>query len=1381
MSEDAGNPDVESIRLVDRNSGLDRFDDDDAVRSLIRGLLHNRQISGPADNDPEHLVQSLKYTRETIPRRDLSPLDEFDEYDIEKARDILEIFGEELEEDGGEALEFQLKAWDTISELDDERIQTGENQGAVLSAPTGFGKTWAFMGPIYDKVLNDRDFSTAILVFPRTALLRDQLSEILERLVHIQESDDFDSTFSVGTWINGLPYEHSDITDTSKTGVSEDNAGRKVFTLADYWDDDSDEDHLYISADRDELFNDDVSISFDEFQFAKEEIKDDRPDILLTTLESLELFSLKPNWNVLDSADAIVLDEVHQYSGLRGSHAANVLDNIKKIRDDPLLFLGVSATLEKPYTFGRKLFGLTGEYQLRTIEPPTSDYKEDSGDYRNHYFLLSREDGPGAASMYLQQMMLLGHSMLDPAQGEEPGELAKILSFIDSKSQINQRGDQFRDADENDKLWQYHDRDSDQYVGGDQNDDYRQVATDSDHEFIERPIRVDPFHADSETSISDLDEMEIIQSTSSLEVGIDIDDIEVVTQYREPLGGLSAFVQRVGRAGRDEDTDAHVLTFLSSYAGDTNFYYRADRFLKSDITTPLRTDNDVVNDLHDMSLAFYEEMYDLYQENRGSWWRDDDVEREMLKRVFADRLDAEGFYHYLTSTEGAVYAIAEFRPGVDTLLTSSGVSDLRDAIGDEQARLDEEIEEIKTLLGNETDQVIQGNNPVNGLLDRIAENSLNTLAQYEDSIEDDEVLELIENARRTINEGDSENVETRLEIYQELPANLMILFGKISQVEGEFPSTEPIQDIINSLENIETAVEEGTIEKQRRERKLLHYLGRSLDEIEEYVNAERAPRGSLYYVKHLFRAAFFFDQCLRLREDQTAVGLNYYPEDYFGGGGQTFTLDPESRHETDSEESLDRVINQYAPFKAEYLSRPGELQVFVPNMVTVDGDVMLDFDNLPGRQEGDIKIPERIPMAEVEDITETRSMGVVYYDSETYQLFRNYQSVPPRTDEDKGKVHSEPHVTTQMDFLDNPQPNGNLSMGDVSASAAVEAVTLEISPVYWSEDHNEYRFTGNTQRKHIESTDPKLGFILDTRGISWELTEFIDSLDAVRDEVARFKDFDEISLEEIGLNTAAHFLSLLIADISGVNPEELLHGINLEEDDENCSAFVFEQTEGGQGIVDLFYETLDSSPHTVLRSMSRLLYNSQIENEELCAHDRFVDEITGIDPSSEENRHELIRELLDVSLDPVVQRISEELLSTVDKVNDIVEECELEDAQQVYELKQRLAEERLNGTDADDIPEDFYDDFEELTAEVGTDYLEELLVTPDADGCAANLHMNTTLFNIDQSDTLSYVIVKKLREYVLERVSQEDDAEEILGRGQLWGGEEGDTVIFPSF
>jgi len=56
-------------------------------------------------------------------------------------------------------LDFQVNSWETVDYLDNQRHADGESKAAVFSAPTGFGKTEAFLGPLYQLLREDRQES----------------------------------------------------------------------------------------------------------------------------------------------------------------------------------------------------------------------------------------------------------------------------------------------------------------------------------------------------------------------------------------------------------------------------------------------------------------------------------------------------------------------------------------------------------------------------------------------------------------------------------------------------------------------------------------------------------------------------------------------------------------------------------------------------------------------------------------------------------------------------------------------------------------------------------------------------------------------------------------------------------------------------------------------------------------------------------------------------------------------------------------------------------------------------------------------------------------------------------------------------------------------
>jgi len=146
--------------------------------------------------------------------------------------------------------------------------------------------------------------------------------------------------------------------------------------------------------------------------------------------------------------------------------------------------------------------------------------------------------------------MLLGHAMLQQ-EGEPRG---KVLSFIDSISQVNQKRSQLEDADHQRDLWRYH-------TDIDEPGDWREVANRMDREFVDGPLNFSSvFFRRWVRCLSRTKATCSCRRTSS-EVGIDVGDISIVTQYRTPWN-LSSFVQRVGRAARESGTDSFIFVFL---------------------------------------------------------------------------------------------------------------------------------------------------------------------------------------------------------------------------------------------------------------------------------------------------------------------------------------------------------------------------------------------------------------------------------------------------------------------------------------------------------------------------------------------------------------------------------------------------------------------------------------------------------------------------------------------------------------------------------------------------------------------------------------------------------------------------------------------------
>jgi len=162
------------MKYFDSNSDRSRVDDD--VEPLVHGILENTQIFGPDTENPPRVTSALKYVQEPQKRRSPGEYGGDDEF----IENIIDIFG-------FEPLNFQQTSWNIVRDLN-ERRRGGDSQGAIFSAPTGFGKTEAFLGPLY-QLLQDDDLDRVALVYPSKALLQDQLGRVLEHLHTIKNDN----------------------------------------------------------------------------------------------------------------------------------------------------------------------------------------------------------------------------------------------------------------------------------------------------------------------------------------------------------------------------------------------------------------------------------------------------------------------------------------------------------------------------------------------------------------------------------------------------------------------------------------------------------------------------------------------------------------------------------------------------------------------------------------------------------------------------------------------------------------------------------------------------------------------------------------------------------------------------------------------------------------------------------------------------------------------------------------------------------------------------------------------------------------------------------------------------------------------------------------
>jgi ATP-dependent Lhr-like helicase len=239
----------------------------------------------------------------------------------------------------------------------------------------------------------------------------------------------------------------------------------------------------------------------------------DPPDCLLTTPESLEaiLVSSKTNHRVFfESVRCVVIDELHAFAGDdRGWHLLSVFARIQRLSECDLQRIGLSATVGNP---AEMLDWLSSGSKRRrmVVSPPPSQRQ--------------------APEVQLDHVGSLGNaakviSLLH--QGE------KRLVFCDSRSRVEQLALLLRE---------------------------REVETFVSHSSLGVDERRAAEHAFAQRQNC------VIVATSSLELGLDVGDLDRVIQIDAP-GTVSSFLQRMGRTGRRPGTRSNCLFLTTSDEG----------------------------------------------------------------------------------------------------------------------------------------------------------------------------------------------------------------------------------------------------------------------------------------------------------------------------------------------------------------------------------------------------------------------------------------------------------------------------------------------------------------------------------------------------------------------------------------------------------------------------------------------------------------------------------------------------------------------------------------------------------------------------------------------------------------------------------------------
>jgi ATP-dependent Lhr-like helicase len=247
----------------------------------------------------------------------------------------------------------------------------------------------------------------------------------------------------------------------------------------------------------------------------RKRIRKDPPDILITTPESVEaqLVSAFTNEEIFfGNLKAVIIDEVHAFAAAdRGWHLLAVLSRLEQLTGHPLQRIGLSATIGNPSEILRWLSpARAGGVAPVVVNPAAAVAKP-----------------PDLKIDFVGSLQNAAQVISQLHRGE------KRLVFVDSRQRAEELGNQLKGLG---------------------------VQVFVSHSALGYDERRQAERAFAEAQDC------VIVATSTLELGIDVGDLDRVIQLDAP-NSVASFLQRLGRTGRREGAVRNCLFLATDFTG----------------------------------------------------------------------------------------------------------------------------------------------------------------------------------------------------------------------------------------------------------------------------------------------------------------------------------------------------------------------------------------------------------------------------------------------------------------------------------------------------------------------------------------------------------------------------------------------------------------------------------------------------------------------------------------------------------------------------------------------------------------------------------------------------------------------------------------------
>jgi ATP-dependent helicase YprA (DUF1998 family) len=1154
-----------------------------------RVLYHLRQRRVNNDgvpNDGRDLVGSMRIEVQSrsrpirsLPREDLDGM----------YRTLADIGGKERYS------RFQVDGWRVVDSVVSQR------KGLVLVAPTGAGKTEVFLLPLIAHIgtrLNNPSKETIphfVLVYPRVALLKDQLSRVLlyanrasqhysggQHNLFNNRIHDLQNPIVVGLQYSGIKSKR---TETYKSQEVFD--GDRFLTI-----DECPEDGCngYLVKGRARSGRGIVPLRCTECQnvysvtLSREDHEREHPHLLVTTLESLDNIYLNPKVeSYIRNIEGIVFDEVHLYNSLYGAHVANVIQRVEDFQEHnrPLIKIASSATVSNPERFAAKLF-YKDENTNVVLHDAHTDLDLETAGVETLIFLRSPEgdDVPPPQATLLQTAMAVERGILQPGD--------RTILFTESVDHVNRTSIQLRNAEVDQQLWRFRSIVNDiQYEGNNCPQSHAFICdiyaagecwrginggvncTTHDNILIS-PLDVNVISSRNANLISDGD---LIVASPSLEVGVDDPNFKSTIHYRTPFNVFS-FIQRRGRAGRSGNDMALTVMVLGNDANDEFYFRRRNRLIDgSNYELPLNPNNAVIQDMH--QAMEQERLVIQGLSNRSGyshdlkslllWLLNKYVNCSTLNRLFSDELNS--MYQGLENA-GSWAQVQRQQESFRRWINEKHdlfkkYLDIEIMLQELEARIPEKSQQLVSQLRHNIQEYQQGNETVRSeIITTISIQITQKLSELiiSQTLTDREQRELQWLHQLTIDISRGYRVQERLDIQtQEITALYQfftVWYEKLNDVQyGNVPLNYVPQAIKLTLQS-------------------LYYIGTTCltDQaictscVEFYI-----PDSYFQEVKPILVQTLSPDELVR-GQDETIVEV----EDSTKLASMLTLYKPFYRYAAQTE-LMSILVTEHDPSWAEQLQ---DGQIVVGIQLRVDGLHQDDNSLLPRRlfvrpikadNEGKnvLKLCTRCYRLHDEDTQQACSCGSILVPVKLYSqpLLERHADISS-------------HYSISENFLFCEKLTGHTI---IHGSEVTYKRMIWNSGEYQPRNEDPMEFTALYRNRHGQSQPLKYSIL--TRGIVWELNNFVDSI--LHDESIQnaLQEYGKSLNRELVLHTAAHMLYKAIASLSGVSQYVLEYAIFPDEN----RVIIWERYEGGVGLSEIVRDLIRENPLTVYQE---LLYSA---------------------------------------------------------------------------------------------------------------------------------------------------------------------------------------------